>query len=330
MKSIGGEFALPLATLLSKKLNSIGKTNKNKTKEDKTYKTNEANKNTFLFSSGRCSLTFLIKALKLTQESEVLLPEYLCPEMLEPFKKHSIKTNFYKIKSNMQVDLKDIKNKLNKNPNTKLLLTIHYFGFPQQQIEKLKQICRNNNTYLAEDCAQSFLSVYKNKPLGALADFSFNSLRKFIQIPDGSIFIDNTNSLKPIYKHSIKHLKHIINRLFLLLTKNNNPNFYNKYKILENLSYPKPARMSMLSEFIFNRTNLNEIKEKRIANYSYLIKNIKNTKIKPLFKALPEGVCPLGFPIKTKERDKLKMHLIKNKIYPPIHWQLSEKLKSKI
>jgi dTDP-4-amino-4,6-dideoxygalactose transaminase len=42
----------------------------------------------------------------------------------------------------------------------------------------------------------------------------------------------------------------------------------------------------------------------------------------PFYRKLPAGVCPLGFPILAKDRDGLKKMLIKNRIYPPIHWKL--------
>lgn len=46
--------------------------------------------------------------------------------------------------------------------------------------------------------------------------------------------------------------------------------------------------------------------------------------IKPIFKKLPLGVCPLGFPIIVENRNELKNKLIENMIYPPIHWELPD------
>jgi dTDP-4-amino-4,6-dideoxygalactose transaminase len=43
-----------------------------------------------------------------------------------------------------------------------------------------------------------------------------------------------------------------------------------------------------------------------------------------VFSSLPDGVCPLGFPVKCTERNKLKERLISQQIYPPIHWTLPQ------
>jgi dTDP-4-amino-4,6-dideoxygalactose transaminase len=41
-----------------------------------------------------------------------------------------------------------------------------------------------------------------------------------------------------------------------------------------------------------------------------------------LFSNLPAPVIPLGFPIRTKERDKVKQVLFAREIYPPVHWPI--------
>jgi hypothetical protein len=58
----------------------------------------------------------------------------------------------------------------------------------------------------------------------------------------------------------------------------------------------------------------------RRENYQYLLDNWPSAEIEPLFRRLPESVCPLGFPIRMAERDRLKRYFISKGIFPPIHW----------
>ena len=87
--------------------------------------------------------------------------------------------------------------------------------------------------------------------------------------------------------------------------------------------YSKPAPGSLISSFLLNRINFNQIIEQRRNNYSYLLSKIKDlSRIKAIYPSLPNNVCPLGLPILSNQRDKLRSFLIENKIYPPIHWLL--------
>jgi dTDP-4-amino-4,6-dideoxygalactose transaminase len=41
-----------------------------------------------------------------------------------------------------------------------------------------------------------------------------------------------------------------------------------------------------------------------------------------MFPELPEGVVPLGFPIRVRPRDSIRTALFQQEIYPPVHWPL--------
>ena len=58
----------------------------------------------------------------------------------------------------------------------------------------------------------------------------------------------------------------------------------------------------------------------RRVNYQYLLDNWPSALIEPLFPSLPEYVCPLGFPIRTKDRDKLQAFFATKGIFLPVHW----------
>jgi len=100
---------------------------------------------------------------------------------------------------------------------------------------------------------------------------------------------------------------------------------YSEKKLIE--IYSKPAKMSRLSMFMLKRINFEEIIRKRRENYNFLLKKLKyNKNVKIIFPKITNEVTPIGFPIAIKKRKKIITNLIRNKIYPPIHWNLPKEI----
>ncbi|MBP2029956.1 dTDP-4-amino-4,6-dideoxygalactose transaminase [Methanohalophilus levihalophilus] len=322
---IGSEFYLPTNTIFKKNHKQF-------------YKYSSNGRRSFV-SSGRDALHYAIKTLGLSIKDEVLLPSYLCEEVLKPFKD---KTSFvfYKVDENLSIDLDDICSKLSER--TKVILVIHYFGFPQN-LSGLKEIQERNSFIIIEDVVQAFLTECNSNMIGHCADISISSYRKWIPVPDGALitFSDNGREIDSPLNSDISHRLYIALRFLGLLTKY----LYVKYRISNLkpfytyffqkserflLKYSKPAKMSKITAFLLDKFNYDFIITQRRRNFKYLLYNLKNEKtIVPLFETLPEGVCPLGFPISVDDRDRLKKLLIENSVYPPIHWELPDDIDKK-
>lgn len=310
MKEIGSEFYLNPLFLEEKIVKSWSKYFPKK-------------KQIFL-SSGRDSLVYAIRAYKI---KKMLIPSYIEEDIIKQILKEGIIVKFYNINKNLNIDLEDVEKKVK---NFDSILIIHYFGFPHD-VKKIQQICKENNLIMVEDCVQSMLSSYDNKPLGSFGEISFNSLRKFIGIPDGSIL---TITKKTKIIESTLHKKFVEKRINALIGKylylnkeKSHSHFYFKQafigseKIME--KYEKPAPISTESLKILQRIDFSEMIKIRRQNFIYLLSELESL---ALYKKLPTNVCPLGFPIIVKDRNKIKKKLIENKIYPPIHWPLSSKI----
>lgn len=302
VKEIGSDFKLNPGIIFRKNKNNIP--------------------NTILLSTGRDCISHISNSF---QNKTLLLPSYLCDTILLPIKENNIKYFFYKIDKDLEVDLKDLNKKVEKlNPD--LIFVINYFGFIQPKLSEIKKICQSKNIKLIEDNVQSFLTTHEIQ-----GDYSFNSYRKFLPAPDGAFLysINEDLQLNSPYK------KFYLTRFYASLIKNIKilkkiyRNWFVKTEDTYINNYKKPARMSNLSKYILNKFDFEDIKHKRAENFMYLLKNLTNKKIKSLFIQLESNVCPLGFPIimeSENDRNRLKEILIKNKIYPPIHWTLPDEL----
>jgi dTDP-4-amino-4,6-dideoxygalactose transaminase len=316
MLEIGSEFSLPTEYLREKNTNQFAE-----------YSDYPAK---IFLSSGRGALRLIAKGLKARKGDEVLLPSYLCKEVVKPFKDELLKVKFYKVDETLRVDIDDLRSKVGRK--TRALLFIHYFGFPQKAAHEIKALCRGG-IFLVEDLVQSFLTRHQGKVLGSIGDATISSYRKWIPIPDGALLgINNTSFHVPPVKRILpdKNL-YVKNRLQGLELKGSwlkqstfsKETFRRLFLSADKLLDTTPVEVSDRSRRMLLKFDLDAIVNRRRANFRYLLNHLVDFKsATPFYRKLPAGVCPLGFPLLAKDRDGLKKMLIKNRIYPPIHWKL--------
>lgn len=305
---IGGEFHYSPFILLRKKCFDI----------EEYLKKKYPNKYYFFTSGGLSSLDIILKELNIINGKKVLLPSYLCPSIIIPFKKNGIKYSFYKINKKLEIETDDL---LQKSDNSvAAILLINYFGFRCNIKESLLTLLRNKNIIIIEDAVQSFFSDFK--PIG---DYVFNSFRKFSPV-NGSVIIANKkiniplkNSVNQyqIYKTLglwLKWLKEVIDihfdKIYLSLFR-----FADK-----KYNSVSPGKFTLFNKHLLTRYNFKHIMYQRKYNYEFLLSEFKETAI---YKYLPMGIVPLGFPILLKNRDEIRAKLLNKNIFCPIHWNLS-------
>jgi len=100
----------------------------------------------------------------------------------------------------MTLDIKDIKRKL--NPNTKVILPVHYGGHPAD-LDELMDIARSKKIYLIEDAAHACGAEYKAKRIGSFGDitcFSFHAVKNLSVGEGGMITTNNEKFAEHIRK----------------------------------------------------------------------------------------------------------------------------------
>lgn len=256
-------------------------------------------KRQLFFDSARRGFEYLLEKLMKDESSVILMPGYIGESIREgsgvfdPIRHTKVRYMFYKLNKDLSVDMSDFIAKI-KHPNVKVVLLIHYFGFPQRSVCEIAEMCNKNAFILIEDCAHTFTSCYSGQRLGEFGDFSFFSIHKIVPTKAGGIL------------------------------QINNENYYSLFDtMVENID------SSDLSQFI--RTDFGKVSSIRQENYNRYLDalNWNSSYFDTMFPELPSGVVPLNFPIiiKNYSREKLYYELIeKGVITVSLYYQMIAEL----
>jgi dTDP-4-amino-4,6-dideoxygalactose transaminase len=280
---------------------------------------------------GRDALSAAVSILGLGTDDKVLLPAYLCKEVLRPFLGRT-QVEFYDIRPDLSVDPEDIKLRFAKD-SVKLMLLINYFGFLQPYRKELKELCTEKGVILIEDCAHSPLTAGS----GETGDITIYSFRKILPLPDGGgLRINMTKTTAQpefypgFYSNALSVL--ILAKLFLnvkaeAFSRAGITDKKNDILKDQNASM-KIGRIFPISMFAYNgigNANFLEIMEKRRRAFRFWHEALDgNRQVVPVFSDLPSNVCPMGFPVRMQDRDLVRSRAQEKGIYLQIHWNLPE------
>lgn len=144
----------------------------------------------------------LIDALRLAGAvvgSSVLLPEYLCRDILASLHKIGAKPIWYEVSE----DLAPL-NSQKEWPIADIVLAVNYFGFPQD-LHPFKEYSKRTGAVIIEDNAHGYLSRDENgQLLGCRTNLGIFSMRKTVRLPDGAalwvkggVYLDKLPSQAP-------------------------------------------------------------------------------------------------------------------------------------
>jgi perosamine synthetase len=280
---------------------------------------------------GRDALSLAVSSLDLGAGDTVLLPAYLCQEVLKPFLGKT-RVEFYDVRTDLAADPEEIKLKLSQG-KVKLMVIINYFGFLQPYRKEIKEMCADRGIILLEDCAHSLLT----EGSGETGDISIYSFRKTLPVPDGGGLKMNIEGKAGAPDFYPKVYSNILSVLIILksLFKIRADIFSRagltsrtKNLVPSNPQAQKNSRILPLSSFAYNgmgNMSFPEIIAKRRGDYQSWQELAERTNLfTPFFSELPSGVCPLDYPVKIKNRDSLRSRLQKEGIYLKIYWNLPE------
>jgi hypothetical protein len=142
------------------------------------------------FSHARNALAQGFHAIGVGPGDNILLPGFICRDLLSSI--HAVGANpvFYPVERNMEPGA------LDSLAPAKAIIAVNYFGFPQN-LAPFRSYCLRSGATLVEDNAHGLFSRdAAGQLLGTRGDIGIFSLRKTIPLPDGAALVSNTTQFR--------------------------------------------------------------------------------------------------------------------------------------
>lgn len=125
------------------------------------------------FFRGRLALYAILKAIKIRQGDEVILPGFTCVVVPNAILYLGAKPIYVDIDpATYNIDPSKIEEKITKK--TKAIIAQHTFGIPAE-MDKILEIAKRCNLFVIEDSCHALGSKYKGKEVGSFGDAAFFS-----------------------------------------------------------------------------------------------------------------------------------------------------------
>ncbi len=294
---------------------------------------------------GRGAIGILCEMLHLAPGDEVLMPSYNCGTEVDPFLKAGVRVILYRVDAEASIDLPDILRRI--TDRTKAIYVTHYFGWPQD-VRGLQEKLAGRNLPLIEDCALALFSRGKEGWLGSLGDAAIFSFVKSLGVPDGGALVCRTigRDIKPSLSRPPAGA---VWRAALPLLKSYAMRKVERYKTpkievfpqegLSDVQQPLETLPDMPQDYYFDpresswtisrlsmgllaRTDPASVISIRRGHYFQLLDGLKKVEgaIRPLFRELPEGVCPLCMPLLVENRRRWRQMMRVRRIAAGMWW----------
>lgn len=269
----------------------------------------------WFFSRGCGALAVLLRALNVTEGATILLPSYLCGDVVSVFRSARIQTTTYSVDASARFDPAEIVRKI--TPATRAVMVVHYFGFPQQ-LNEIRTLTEQAGVLLIEDCAHALFGRFANRELGRFGDASIFSLRKTLPLPDGGALVVNNAALRPAVvtrrvptvttAYAVSRLL-VKTAMFQLrwrppVARDSNP--HGCHHAAGGGEAGHAQAMSRAAMHLFRRADVARITAARRSQFAFYLDRLRPI---ALYQDLPDGVVPFSFPVLVKGRDGIVARL---------------------
>lgn len=153
----------------------------------------QAGRKTYFYRA-RNAIFHLFRALGFGAGDRVLVPAYHSGNETAAIRATGAALAYYPITLTLQPDLESLDRLC--LPGTRAVLAIHFLGWPQPMAE-LGAFCRERGLVLVEDCALALLSEAQGRPLGSFGDYAVFCLYKTLPLPNGGLLVENNGHRLP-------------------------------------------------------------------------------------------------------------------------------------
>ncbi|CAN5609702.1 hypothetical protein BH23GEM9_BH23GEM9_23400 [soil metagenome] len=254
----------------------------------------------------------------------VWVPSYLCEALLTPLARRAVDVQYYPVDRKLEI-ADDAW--LDQVHDSDAVVLIDYFGFPVEA--SWIEAVRGRGAHVIEDAAMALLTA----GVGRDADFTIYSPRKFVGVPDGGILVigDRVQLLaEPVLTEPPaawwSRAVDATDRRTRFDEGDDDRGWLELYQQVEAEAPTGLFAMSRLSRaLLYEGFDYEAIAERRITNFRLLVTLLADVAV---FGSLPDGVVPLGFPVRVADRDSIQRELFRNEVFPPVHWSLPAEVHS--
>jgi dTDP-4-amino-4,6-dideoxygalactose transaminase len=263
----------------------------------------------------------------------VLAPDYYSGNEIMAIQAAGARIHYCPVGPDMQWDPGEVE-RLCRTHSPDLLYVIHYAGWPQP-IDALAELCRRREMLLFEDCALSLLSdTADGRPLGSIGDWSVFCLYKTLPLPNGALLVQNDRPIESLERLPLRQAgsASVAGRMAELFVQRIRGRVNGVGAALQAVKRGLGAAagaldveranvgdigfnlddvdlaMSPISARLLERFDYGDIRRRRVANYQQLLREL-DPAVTPMFPVLPEGVCPLFFPVIVPNKAEAADHL---------------------
>lgn len=278
--------------------------------------------------SGRSAFQIAIKELGL-ENSEMIVPAYLCDIFLPIFRKYNIKPIYLDIDLNtFQFKISEVKEKI--TPEIKSILVCHTYGLPLD-LDKILEIAKRHNLKIIEDCAHiPLVGLPRAESRGDCAFFSFAKICPNI---NGGMLISKTRIKTEVadYKPKLSNIVRFL-RLYPALANISERFRKEKLQTAENLREPRNA--SKLSLRLFNkyleyfeeqtqkRINLAKYFRETLISSGFEVQSYENNTFTYLSALVPQNINRDELFDKLRKRGTFCSRIWRKPIYNPLNGML--------
>jgi hypothetical protein len=277
-----------------------------------------------LYGLATHALTVLWGSLPGAPSRTLHVPDYFCPEVVEAWERAGIRMQAFADDPRWpEPDWSTL-----RTAEGDAVLAVNFFGVRAGHgWSRWRR--RNPGRLLIEDHSHDPMSTWVRT---STADYAFASLRKTIPVSDGAILWSPRGATLPgdvgeqrSNGADLKLAGMVLKRRYLAgdaIAKD-------AFRTLQlqgerDLLASSPAAMSPWSRSIVAGGSSAVARDRRRRNVRTLLGRIEGaTHLRPLFTSWPRGHCPfnvlLAFETEAA-RDACRTHLIREDIYPPVHW----------
>jgi len=285
------------------------------------------------FYRARNAIYHLFRALVARKPGlTVLAPDYNSGNEILALRAAGARIRYCPVDRRMQMDPQQVE-RICREDTIDLLYVIHYVGWPQPIVE-FADLCRRRGMLLVEDCALSLLSDIPEGPLGAFGDWSVFCLYKTLPLPNGSLLVQNRERIDALERLPLRDAgsASVAGRTAELLVQRIRGRVNGVGAALQavkrgmgvvasaldveranvgdigfNLDEVGLA-MSGVSQRLLDRLDMRDIRRRRVDNYRLLDAQL-DAQVERVFPSLPDGVCPLFFPIVVPDKHAVALGL---------------------